>query len=241
MKKRSIWHKFAEKDLYEMIEKMGYGEKEFTLFQRKRLIKSLMITLAAIPPGILINKLWFFLAIPAFFYIWYLDYAKAKKEYRGFLFKKQLAFSKFMRLVMPYLKQKHNSIYTVFNKILRRLEKGSDLKAALENLMTEINDKPNSIEPYLAFARYSGGSDSHISFMTMLYDYSQYTSDESVITELGQLASDELFEGIDEIINIKTRSFVFFPTKLTLANFILLAGYMGAIIYNLVTEGLKFS
>ncbi|MCP8032841.1 hypothetical protein JKS07_13905, partial [Listeria monocytogenes] len=52
VKPRPIWlqkfyHAIAEINLYSMVQKMGYGEEEFFLFQRKRLIKSTLMMVAA--------------------------------------------------------------------------------------------------------------------------------------------------------------------------------------------------
>ncbi|WP_198863997.1 hypothetical protein [Bacillus velezensis] len=111
---------------------MGYGDKELITFQKRRLRNSILIMLAAVPPSLLINKLWFFSAIPAFLYIWYSSYAKAKREYKAFRFNKQILFSRFMRLVMPYLKEKHNTNYGVFKRLHKRLDEKSELKNLLK-------------------------------------------------------------------------------------------------------------
>ncbi|MGQ9024174.1 MULTISPECIES: hypothetical protein [Bacillus] len=243
MSKKSIWHTFAEPDLYEMVLKMGYTEKHFLSFQRRRFFKSCLITLAAVPPGLLINKLWFLFMIVLFFYVWFTDYKKARKEYQFFLFKKQLVFAKFMRIVLPYLKDRTNNVYSILKNIVRRIDDVVDnkpdeleLKKSLEKLLFDIRMYPGSIEPYKRFAIESGGTDSAVSFMTILYDYEQQATDEQVINELGKKASNELFDGIDEIVRIKLNRFAFFPTKITLAQFIIFIGVMSAAIYDLLTN-----
>ena len=50
-------------------------------------------------------------------------------------------------MLIPYLLQSNSTLYNVFNKMLLRLEEGY-VKSSLENLIIEMNDNPNSEEPF---------------------------------------------------------------------------------------------
>lgn len=60
--------------------KNGYGEEEFFLFQRKRIVKSSFMMLAAIPLALTISKWLFLLAPVLFIYNWWSDYQKEKES-----------------------------------------------------------------------------------------------------------------------------------------------------------------
>jgi len=55
-----------------------------------------------------------------------------------------------------------------------------------------------------------------------------------VIAELGRIASEELLETVDEIIDFKSRKFALYPTKLTMASFLIVIGYAIGMIVDAV-------
>ena len=109
--------------------------------------------------------------------------------------------------------------------MLTRVE-DTDIKENLERLIIEMNDNPNSSEPFKNFALNASGEDEAVLFMHTLYDYQQHSYDKSIIQELGRMASDDLFKGVDEIIEFKLRKFNMFPTKLTMINLLIVLGYL---------------
>lgn len=233
--KQNIWHRLAEHDLFQMLEEMGLNEERFIKFQKRRFFLTVSIFLTFILLSIFINKWLFMAGIAISVFIWTSEYKRALKFYRNFQFEKQLVFSKFMRMLIPYLLQSGSTLYSVFNRMLSRLEDGH-VKHCLERLLIEMNEQPNSEEPFKKFAIDASGTDSAILFMTTLYDFQQNTFDHSIITELGQMASEELFEGVDDIIAYKLRKFVMYPTKLTMASFLITAGYAAAMLTDVVTS-----
>lgn len=220
----TIWHKLAEKDLYKMFKELQYTDEMFIKFQKNRLIKCVLfiiagVILAFIEPYLVV------LGITLAFIQWTGEYKKLKRFYNNSIFQKQLIFSKFTRMLIPYLLQSNATLYNVFNKMLFRIEDGY-VKSSLENLIIEMNDNPNSEEPFKKFALNASGTDQAVLFMTTLYDYQQNTFDSSVIEELGKMASEQLFNGVDEIIDFKLRRFNMFPTKITMLSIIIVFGYM---------------
>ncbi|MEC3299207.1 hypothetical protein P9006_32215, partial [Bacillus thuringiensis] len=168
-------------------------------------------------------------------------YTHVTKVYSAFKFERHLNFSKFTRLLIPYLKEAGESVslYQVFRKILNRMEKPVD-KNSLAKLMSEMTDKPDDIQPFTDYAMRSSGSDMSINFMQTVYDFQQNSSDTNVINELGQIASAELQRAIDEIIAFKLRRFNFFPTKMVMSSFILVVGFAAAVlVYHLSSINLS--
>ncbi|MDU6483108.1 MAG: hypothetical protein E6538_14025 [Paeniclostridium sordellii] len=221
---KTIWHKLAEKNLYKMLKELGYTDKMFIKFQQNRVKKCSLFLLAGCILGFIKISLILIGIVLALFQ-WTSIYKKTKSYYNNSMFKKQLTFSKFTRMLIPYLLQSNATLYSVFNKMLHRLEDGH-VKKCLENLIIEMNNNPNSEEPFKEFALNASGTDQAVLFMTTLYDYQQNTFDSSVISELGKMASEQLFNGVDEIIDFKLRKFNMFPTKVTMISIIIVFGYM---------------
>lgn len=239
--KPSIWEKLAEDKLYHQLREMGDNSKNIDKFQKKRMLFSLMIVVIGCVAGMFVHK-WLYLSGPIFGFTFYkMQAKKVENFYKGWKFMRQLNFSKFTRLVIPYLKASGGTaaLYTIFNKILQRTEDESD-KRSLYQLMGEMGDNPESLDPFTDFAERSSGTDMSHLFMSTIYDFQQSTFDVSVIDELGRMASEDMMNSIDEIIEMKLRRFVMFPTKVVMSSFILVAGLgVGLMIENF--KGLNFN
>ncbi|MGL4730916.1 MAG: hypothetical protein ACRCW0_04955 [Clostridium sp.] len=231
-----IWYKLSEKKLYKMFKELRYSDEDFIKFQKRRfkmcsVYFGLGIALSFIKIHLILIGI--LLAVCK----WVTDYKKAESHYKNELFKKELDFSKFTRMLIPYLLQSNSTLYGVFNKMLNRLNDGF-VKNCLENIIIDMNDEPNSEKPFKEFALKSSGTNESVLFMTTLYDYQQNTDDSSVITELGRMASEQLFNGIDNIIEYKLNKFNMFPTKITMLSIVIIFGYTGAMIVSLIKEHL---
>ena len=222
--KPSLWICISEHNLYEMCKEMGFTEERFIKYQKKRFLRSVLFGFPLIVAAFFFQWWWALAGIAISGFLWWNEYNRAKKFYGNFNFEKQLQFSKFTRMLIPYLLQTDATLYSVFTRLLDRLEEGY-VKSSLERLLIEMNEYPNSDMPFVRFAKDASGTDSSILFMTTLYDFQQNTYDHSIIMELGQLSSVQLFEGVDEIITYKLRKFSMYPTKLTMASFVITLGY----------------
>ncbi|MCM3113655.1 hypothetical protein [Lederbergia lenta] len=234
--KPSLWIRIAEDNLYDMCKEMGFTEERFIKFQRKRFFRSILFGFPLIVAAFIFQWWWALAGISISGFLWWNEYSRAKKFYGNFNFEKQLQFSKFTRMLIPYLLQSGTTLYSVFTRLLDRIEDGH-VKSSLERLLIEMNEYPNSDVPFVRFAKNASGTDSSILFMTTLYDYHQNTYDNSIIMELGQLSSVQLFEGVDEIITYKLRKFSMYPTKLTMASFVITLGYAVCMIAEAFSNG----
>lgn len=232
--KPSIWEKIAEDKLYALLGEMGDTKKAIDKFQRKRMLLAFVVSLVGLIFGVLISP-WLYAIAPVLgFVIYKMQLKSVERFYRGWKFQRQLNFSKFTRLVIPYLKASggNTALYTVFNKILQRTDDEAD-KRNLYQLMGEMGDKPQDIQPFLDYAERSSGTDMSHLFMSTIYDFQQSTFDVSVIDELGKMASEDMMNAVDEIIAMKLRRFNMFPTKVVMSSFVLVAGLaIGILLFN---------
>lgn len=221
----------AERDLYPILREMGHSKLEIDKFQKKRFRNSLIAFFLLLCMGLLISS-WFYGA--AFFgaFLFYKSrYKKIKAQYNVWKFQRHLQFSRFTRLLIPYLKQSAGkaSLYSIFNRILIRMDNEED-RNSLYRLMTEMTDKPNDIQPFKDYAERSSGTDMAETFMSTIFDYQQTSFDSKVITKLGKISNKELIHGIDEIINYKLKRFAFFPTKIVMSCFVIVLGFTVCIL-----------
>ncbi|MGH0686061.1 hypothetical protein [Bacillus mycoides] len=231
---------FTEEKLYDMLKEMGNTKQMIDNFQKKRVKQTLMMAIIGFFMGLFLSKWCYLLAIalPIFFYR--SKYNNVVKMYNAFKFDRHLSFIKFMRLLIPYLKESEGgaSLYQVLRKILKRTENRVDANSVAK-LMSEITDRPNDIQPFTDFAIRSSGTDMSVLFMQTIYDFQQNSYDTNVIDELGKIASAELQRAIDEIVAFKLRRFTFFPTKIVMSSFLIVIGFAAAIlVYNLSTISL---
>lgn len=220
----------AENDLWEMLKEMGYGKSKLLEVQRKRAIKFITFLIISIILSYF-NLLWFAIGIALTIFQWLSQYRTIQRTYKNFVFKKQFSFFKFSRTLIPYLHQENATVYNVLNRMLKRVD-NKNLKEGLERFIIEMNDNPNSPKPFENFGIVSSGTDEAILFMHTLFDFQQHSHDKSIIQELGRMASEDLFKGVDEIIEFKLRKFNMYPTKLTMINLIIIVGFMISTVVN---------
>lgn len=146
--------------------------------------------------------------------------------YLQWTFERRIQFSKFSRLLIPYLRQATQgvSMFGIFGKVAERLDSQHD-RDLLNGLRNEIMSRPNDIEPYMNYAEQASGTDKAVLFMSTLYDIRMGAVDMSIVTELGQMATAELMDGINQIIEIKSKRFLMFPSKLTMLLMVIIMGF----------------
>lgn len=235
--KTSFFENISEPTLYPMLKEMGYAPHAIEQFQKRRVILSLGLWIFLMILGLFLAK-WFYIIAFLFSFLIYKGMYKIEtKRYSVWKFQRHLQFSKFTRLLIPYLKQSKGktSLYTIFNKILMRTENEAD-KNALYTLMSEMSNRPGDIQPFIDFAEKSSGSDMSVLFMSTIFDFQQSTFDTSVIDELGKLASEELMVSIDEIIEFKLSRFMHFPTKITMSSFLFIVGFAISMFIHYITS-----
>ncbi|MBO0481506.1 hypothetical protein [Candidatus Enterococcus courvalinii] len=234
---KSLWLKLLGENYYEKLREMNNSNISIIKWQKQRFAKSWIFVGVGLVMYLLLGKEWYYLAGGVATAIgFYVMQAKSiNNVYNQFRFERHLQFSKFTRLLIPYLKQKKDggNLYGVFAKIVKRLDYDTD-KQLLMKLMQDMTDRPNDIQPFIEYAEQTSGTDMSVLFMQTVYDIRQGSADLDVIEELDRLASEELMAGIDSIIDFKSRKFVFYPTKIAMTSFILVVGFaVGVLFLNL--------
>lgn len=226
--KKDIWEKMAEDELYVMLRMMGTKEEVSRAYQQKRVLQAVVVMIIFSGLALAVNlPLLYLVGAGVAFFMYRSRYTSIVRMYSQWRFTRELNFSKFIRLLIPYLKQSGGnvSLYNVFSKILVRMDNETD-RQSLYTLMGEMGDRPGDIQPFNDFAERSSGSDMAYLIMSTIFDFQESTKDVSVINELGQMASEQMLDAIDEIIEFKIKRFGMFPTKLTISTFIVMLGFM---------------
>lgn len=230
MKNESIWEKMAEKDMIERLIDMGESMEAIEKYQKTRVMQTAVSFVIFLVMGLFLGET-IILALAAIvpFMVYRSRYTTVIKMHKQWKFDREFNFSKFVRLLIPYLKAgKDPALYMVFSKILDRLDNEED-RRSLFILMGEMTDRPGDIQPFNDFAERSSGSDMAYLIMATVYDFQQSTRDTDVINELGQMASEQMMTAINEIIAFKLKRFAMFPTKVVLSAFILVMGYAAGV------------
>lgn len=234
---KSIWLRMLGEAYYSKLREMNNSNISIINWQKQRFAKSWIFVAVGVIMYFLLGQEWYYLAggIATAIGFYIMQAKSINAIYNQFRFERHLQFSKFTRLLIPYLKQKKDggNLYGVFAKIVKRLDYETD-KQLLMKLMQEMTDRPNDIAPFVEYAEQTSGTDMSVLFMQTVYDIRQGSVDLDVIEELDRLASEELMAGIDAIIDYKCRRFVFFPTKIAMTSFILVVGFaVGVLFLNL--------
>lgn len=242
-----IWERMAEDSLYDMLREMGNSPDAITKYQRGRFLQSIMLLVIGLAMGIVFNQLPIVGGISAALalFLYYSKFSRIKGMYNQWQFNRELAFSRMVRLLIPYLKQSSGnvSLYVVFNKMLGRMTDESD-RRSLYMLMGDMSSRPDDIQPFFDFAKRSSGSDMAFLIMSTIFDFEHSTQDTSVINELGQMASDQMMSAIDQIVMFKLRRFSLFPTKMVMSVMILVIGVaVGVAVHEIggMLSGMSFS
>lgn len=237
-RKNGVFIDLLGNDRYEKLLEMGNSKSFILKWQRKRVINAVVTISIGGLLSLGFGKFQFVgitTAVAVALYV--LQSMKVDTIYKQFRFERHLAFSKFTRMLVPYLQQKKDggNLYGVFNKILKRLDHETD-KKILQRLMQEMRDNPKEIQPFIDFAKRTSGTNMSILFMCTIFDVSQGYADLDVVKELDEMASHELMIGIDSIIEYKSRKFNTYPTKFVMSVMIIMVGIGTARILQTIQE-----
>lgn len=230
----------SEKEAEKLME-MRVTPKQTNGIIIKRLIFSLAVAAVLIMLAISFNAPKV-IALPGglvgFTAMWFMSSSGTNSVYEVFRFNRQLNFTQFTRLLIPYLTKLSDgvSLYQVFKEMLHRLDNDIDRKC-LERLMVDMTNNPNSPAPFSKFAYDFSGTDRAELFMLSVYDMKQGSFDPSVVTDLGRQASDDLMKQIDKVIKMKTKRFNNLSTWLTMCSAIVMIGYLGTLVFSVMSDG----
>ena len=240
-KTRKFWFFTLGDEDYKLLIEMNNSDETIIKWQAKRLLKCALVAIYGIMLAIFLGNLSILgIGVALTFAFYHIQRSGIKQMYHQYQFERQLEFAKFTRLVIPHLKLKRNggNLYGIFNKLLPRMEHEED-RILLMNLMQDMSDRPNEIEPFLSYAEKASGTDKAVLFMGTVFDIKQGSSDLNVIEEIDKMMSHELMNTIKQIIQYKEKRFAMFSTKVTMSSIIFTLG-VGAsfLVYEFQQSGI---
>lgn len=163
--------------------------------------------------------------------LWLHAQHQAKSAYNNYMYERQLAFTQFERLLIPYLSEMKNnvSLFSMLKRIIPRMEDPAD-KVLIQRLMSYMSSGESSNAPFIDFARRFGGSDSARLFMLSLYQMYLGNYSDKVVKDLGAQANRELMSQINYITKRKLHRFTMLSTWLTMCLAIVLVVFMGLLV-----------
>lgn len=102
--KPSIWEKMGEKRLYSQLREIGDTYQSIDKFQRNRVLMTILLLVLGVLGGMYVNE-WFYAIGGVLALVFYFTrIRKVDSFYKMWKFHRHMNFSKFTRLVIPYLK-----------------------------------------------------------------------------------------------------------------------------------------
>lgn len=163
--------------------------------------------------------------------LWFMDIQKTSAYYRNYQLRRQIAFAQFTRLAAAYLPElAHGSnLYSVFNKLLPRMESDED-RAALQKLMIDMTRDPQDPTPFLEFARAFSVSDRAELIMLSIQQMYLGDVDDRNIRTLADDANQDMMRQVDSIINFKIKRFNNIATKIGMSAMIVVMGFLAILL-----------
>lgn len=226
--------KLIEPKAVHLMRKMQTNEYRMARWERKRILTSILILLLILLASNFAGsyRLYVLIAAPALAVFIYVQQGyNLKKIYSRYVFRRQLAFSKFARLLVTYLRQVVNgeSILRVFGKLRQRMDSKAD-KQLLDRLINESRDDPMSDEPYQNFAKRFSGDPSAMVFMEAVDNLRKTGVDGGVIAGLAKQIDEDILKKMIEIRQMKMRKFRFVNTAIVAMGMLMMGGMLGALV-----------
>lgn len=219
---------------YSMLVEQGKQDIDIASWQRSRIIKAVLVTLALVILALFIpsmKKIYIGMAIILGPYMYYSGSKAIKSGYEVHLFRRRLAFLKFVRLLTPSLERvaKGASLAAELRSITQHMKSKRD-RRLVELLQIEISKNPGSDEPFEKFANsLSRGPDAMI-YMHAVADLQRGGTDDTVVKTLAKQANRKLIEQIKLIRQFKIRKFNAFGNIMTMTSFLLVLGMTIALL-----------
>lgn len=218
-------NKTISEDIREKLAEMEYTDSMIFKFQQERILKSILVLVVFVMLGLAFNNVFFFLGLIIAFYFWSDGEKMVEGMYEVHEFEKNVEFSNFKMLLIPYLLENDSSLYKSLANVRERID-NDYLQNCIQRFMYELDSQEiNTPQPYTNFANALSGTNSARMFMHLLYLYEEKSNDKKVIQDLNNRAREEMFAGVDIICRIKIKRFYTLMTKITMLGLIPLASF----------------
>lgn len=217
---------------------MNISPEEVQKLIRKRLLAMTFFFIAMVVIAAVSNVVSLYvvaLLTPAV--VWVFGLLGTKQQYNNYLFQRQLSFTKFTRLLIPYLSElkKGVQLYNIFQRIVPRLDDKRD-QHLLQQLMIDMGNQPDSDVPFVEFAHKFSRTDEAELFMITVFQMKQGAYNDDTIKSLGQQASKELMAQVGEVVNRKLKRFDMLTDYLTVFAFIPLLGFLASFLFSIFKQ-----
>lgn len=230
----------------------GYGSSRVNAFIKSRLVKAAFFSVVTMIAGTILIKLFlkknlmqsFMLGIVSGLLlgllIWFLGSRNAMAAYHNELYRRQLVFTQFERLLIPYLSEMKDgvSLFSMLKRVSRRLPDAGD-RQLVQRLMTSIAEGDMTSTPFVDFARRFGGSDSARLFMLSTYQMYAGNYNDAIVKDLGEQSNREMMQQVDAITRRKLKRFNNLTTWLTMAVALVIIGYLGIMVFSSFQQAFK--
>lgn len=239
MGKRTFYKDLVSKSTVDFLHKMQYDDAFIEKWQRSRMLRAGLFVFAAIVVHIALGKLPVTLGILAMGIMLYVYADKGvSNAYVLYRFQRNLAFAKFTRLVVPYLRADgggtESKVYTTLSSVVRRLDDPQD-QQLLSQLLSEISEDPEDKKPYQRYAERMGGDDFALTFMETIYDIRQGATNLDIIENLARDSSKRVQKLTGDIVKLKERKLYNFLTMVIMSLIIPILG----IVVSIIIDGLS--
>lgn len=230
---------------YDTLVAMNYSDFGIELWQKKRLTSVAVLSIIGIMASIALQK-WFIAlgGVAAGGALYAMEGSSLKSKYQGYKFERALQFAKFTSLVYPYLLSDsaggtESRVYTSLSSVMARLDSEHD-KKLLATLLNEMVQEPESKAPFMRYADKVAGSDFAMTFMETLYDIRMGSTNLDIIRRMGKESRRQIQSLSEDIMGMKLKKFMMYPTKVTMTAIIIILGCMVAIMM-VEFKGMNFS
>lgn len=217
--KTSLLMKTYTKPQLHYLDLMKVDNAHRVSYARNRVLMSIMFIVFGLAiGGLLHNKYILFGGILFGLGIFWLKGNSLKGMYNRYIFQQELAFAKFFSTLAPMLTQvaAGQSLFKVLEKLEPRLD-NDDSRKIVRHFMLDLNNDPNSDEPYITCAQAFSNSPESVTQMLSVAQIVQSNSGMTVVRRLARASADELMKKVDVIMNAKKRKFFSITTQITMA------------------------
>lgn len=233
--KEGIWLDLLSNDIYKMLIDMNYSDAVIEKWQKSRVIKCVMLGIIGLAAGFVMQQPMVMGAGPALaLALYFMEGSKIKTNYRNYKFYRALQFAKFTRLVVPYLRSDsmggtESRVHTTLSSVMERLDSEED-KQLLATLLNEIAQMPDDKQPYVNYAEKVANNDFSLTFMETLFDIRQGSASLDIIERMSRESNEQIQNLTEDIIQLKSKKFLMFPTKVAMTSIIIIIGCTVAIL-----------
>lgn len=242
--KEGIWLDLLSNDIYKMLIDMNYSDAVIEKWQKSRVLKSVMLGVIGLAAGIVMGQPMIMGGGPALaFALYFMEGSKIKTSYRNYKFYRALQFAKFTRLVVPYLRSDsaggtESRVHSTLAAVMERLDSDED-KQLLATLLNEIAQMPDDKQPYINYAQKVANNDFALTFMETLFDIRQGSASLAIIERMSRESNEQIQNLTEDIIQLKSKKFLMFPTKVAMTSIIIIIGCTVAILMQNI-QGFSF-